>query len=673
MTDIESILRKAEIQQKQLQLEVRFQQNMAVFAKAAPAIYNKFKDYEPEELKLSYDENGEVTLVNFKLDNKPVYGGAKPIDICTQQVENFVRRPTTANIVLEETPDDTGRFHQVAQLNDILQKNNKFIQNPSINTTGPIGLLIVTGCGLGYQIEQLVERLDIYNLCLVDPHSDSFYASLHTIDWVPIIRKFIPAGRNLKLYIGVSAEETMRGMRALTDQIGLFSLSTAFVFRHFNSKEEAAFVDLYKKEFHLAAMGLGFLEDEQISLSHSVNNLRDQVPLLNEKSVSNLPTAIVVGNGPSLDGLLDTLREARDRVIIFSCGSATGSLCKAGIKPDYHVEMERTRGTYDWIKKSTTEEFRKGISLLALNTVTPETFALFDHKYMANKPNDLGATLIDSLFDKPAPVLEACNPTVTNCGLSFALRLGFTEIFLFGVDLGMVDENVHHSKNSFYYELSKEKQEFIAQKIFKGSNYPRPGNLRDTITTTSTLDTSRVNIEMLISRHAGEDVNIYNVNDGAKIGGCISLNPDNIEITGKDIEREKVLKKIGQRCFSTAKNSAQITETEITEKYLSEFFELVEILKLPENFASKKEIFTNLCDRYGHIVELEKKNPIVTQLLRGSTNAFFTILARSTLYNETDPEYSYKLCSEAYNEFMDFSCELIRTKLLALDHSHIVW
>jgi hypothetical protein len=672
MTDIAEILRKAELQHRQLELEVRFKKNMAIFAKAAPAIHQRFLNYQPEELKLSFDENNEVSLVNFKLDNKPVYGGQSPKDICTAQVKNFVDQPTTASITLEPTPDDTRRFRQVSMLNELLEQSDRSIKNPNINCSAPIGMMLVTGCGLGYHIEQLLAQLDIFSMCIVDPHSDSFYASLHTIDWTPIIHHFVPAGRNLKLYIGTTPDVAMLGLRSLADDIGLFNISTAFVFRHFNSKEEEAFLELYKKEFHLAAMGLGFLEDEQISLSHSLNNLRDQVPILNDKQVADLPTAIVVGNGPSLDGLLEPLRSMRSKVIIFSCGSATGSLCKAGIKPDYHIEMERTRGTFDWIKKSTTEEFRKGIRLLALNTVTPETFSLFDHKYMATKPNDLGASLIHVLFDKKAPDLDACNPTVTNCGLSYALRLGFKDIYLFGVDLGMIDEDSHHSKGSFYYELSDEKQEFIAQNIFKNSNYQRPGNFRELVTTTSTLDTSRANIELLLSLQK-HDFNVHNVNDGVRINGTICTKPEDINIQGTDIDREKVLGKIANRCFSTPKQNAGITEEQINTRYLADFFVLTKALKLPDNLKDKTEIHEALCVRFAHIVEIEKKNPVAGQLLRGSTNAFFTLLARSTLFNDTDIEHSYELGKNSFNEFMDYSDELIRTKLMALDHSHIVW
>ena len=117
---------------------------------------------------------------------------------------------------------------------------------------------------MGYHIEHILNKLDVYNLCIFDPHKDSFYAALHTIDWIPILQKLTQTGRMIKLFIGVEPKDAMADMKLLSDKIGLFNLVYTFIYRHFSSKKEEEFIELYRKEFHLAASGTGFFDDESL-------------------------------------------------------------------------------------------------------------------------------------------------------------------------------------------------------------------------------------------------------------------------------------------------------------------------------------------------------------------------------------------------------------------------
>ena len=49
----------------------------------------------------------------------------------------------------------------------------------------------------------------------------------------------------------------------------------------------------------------------------------------------------MVGNGPSLDLLLDFLKENEKNCIIFSCGTALKPLKTHGVKVDFQIEVER--------------------------------------------------------------------------------------------------------------------------------------------------------------------------------------------------------------------------------------------------------------------------------------------------------------------------------------------
>src|SRR5690606_9240691 len=149
----------------------------------------------------------------------------------------------------------------------------------------------------------------------------------------------------------------------------------------------------------------------------------------------------ILGNGPSLDSHIEFIRKHQPYAIIITAGTALGSMAKTGIKPDFHVEMERNINITDWIKLGTTDEYRKGITLLCLNTVAPDPVKLFDSTCIAKKPNDVGQYIIEPLLaGKGIQSLQLCNPTVTNAAFSFAVSMGFKEIYFLGVDLGTKTE-----------------------------------------------------------------------------------------------------------------------------------------------------------------------------------------------------------------------------------------
>ena len=155
----EELLRKVELQKAQMELSVRFQKNMVLFQKISPNIFNAFKDYQPEELRLSFHAEGYVELVNFKLNNKPVYP-VDPKDFAQQQVATFKKKPTLSNITLSKSTPYNDRHFHLDLVNEVLDIFTDDREPKRANTDNPIGLLIMTGCGLGYQIEELISRCD---------------------------------------------------------------------------------------------------------------------------------------------------------------------------------------------------------------------------------------------------------------------------------------------------------------------------------------------------------------------------------------------------------------------------------------------------------------------------------------------------------------------------------
>ncbi len=646
------------MQQRQMALEVMFQRNMALFKKFAPSIYDEYINYQPQRLRLSLDADKHINLVNT--DSGTFVYGQDPQEFCQQQVEHYIKKPSFYKVNFSAPSERY--FFQLPLISKVLNKFDCF-KSIQANLDNPVGVLVVNGCGLGYHIGKLLNRIEVRNLVIFDPHKDSFYASLHTMDWAPIIEYFYRPGKLLKLFIGMNEADTMISLRLMTNRVGQHNISNTYIYTHLASKETEAFTDILFKQFHLTLTGTGFLEDEQVSFAHTLDNLGENIPVLNnQKPTQKLPPAFVVGNGPSLDKLLPFLRENIDKAIIFSCGSTTGTLYKEGITPDFHVEMERIGNTTKRIKNGTDETYRANIHMLALNTVAPESMKLFPKRFMAKKVNDPGEYLIDYAFGEKLPYLNICNPTCTNTGLAYALHMGFKEIYLLGVDLGMKDAEKHHASSSQYYTEDKEKLPNFSESE-KRVNIEVDGNFGGKIYTTANLDTSRANMEIAI--RTNPTANVYNLNDGAKINGAITLEVNKASLTGT-APKHGVVAQLEAICFSQQNQSKKYTVDEAKKAFLTDFFNFRKQLKLPADIDSVSELYEFLDILHGEILKLKQSSPAIYWILNGSIQSFSTILIRSCLIAKTPEELkeNYQYTKKVYEDFISRAYKLFREEAL---------
>lgn len=669
-TALDILQRKFSMHKCQLQLEVQFNKNMELFKTIAPAIYQEYIDYTPEELRLSFSSEGYLELVNYKLNNKPVYA-KDPAAFIEDQLKHYEQKPNLTNISFTKTKEADDEHFHVSIINRLLDEYKALNVNKSYHLNVPIGFMIVTGCGLGYHLQSLVEKYDIHNLCIFDPHKDSFYACLHTIDWTPIIRNFYQTGRMLKLYIGMSTFKALADLKLLTDKIGLHNLVYTYVYRHFSSKKEEEFIEKYKKEFHLQASGIGFFEDEQISMAHTVSHLNKKVKLLapHANTAINRPV-FVVGNGPSLDKCIDLIRQAQNDAVIFSCGTALGALCKAGITPDFHIEMERRRTVREWIETGSTAEFRRNIHVLALNTTSPEVIDLFPRAAIAKKPNDLGEFIINKeVTNHEVPALPLCNPTVTNTGLAYAIYMGFTEIYLLGVDLGMTDADQHHSKYSVYTDLEKTASpDNVSHLTDRKKHYQIKGNHQEFVISNAHLDQSRINMEILLAHFPY--VNCYNPNDGALIEGTKSIYLDDITIQPVSDNKSTLLDQVMADKFITPE-CRSIDETYFNESHLSGFFAFKGDLSLPKKVKDIYQLHKRINSIYLKVKNKKDTDPISTLLLRGSLSSYFTLIINNCLFcnNKQEFDKAYTLGRNAYMEFIDEAYRYLEREPLRLDNT----
>ena len=107
-------------------------------------------------------------------------------------------------------------------------------------------------------------------------------------------------------------------------------------------------------------------------------------------------------------------------------------LLNHGIRPDFHVELENGVGTLEMMAATAEAHDLSGITLIASVTVQPAMVPYFD-KCIHFFRERVSST---ELFSGPFSILQPAGPTVANTALICGIRMGFRELYLFGVDMG---------------------------------------------------------------------------------------------------------------------------------------------------------------------------------------------------------------------------------------------
>ncbi|MCS7083440.1 MAG: DUF115 domain-containing protein, partial [Aquificaceae bacterium] len=196
---------------------------------------------------------------------------------------------------------------------------------------------------------------------------------------------------------------------------------------------------------------------------------------------------------------------------------------------DIHVELERTKITYDCISE-VSRDFLKDVFLITTNPVWTECFDLFQQGGVVLKEHDSGA----SFFDKAIPRTINSGVTVGSLGVSVALLLGFREIYLVGLDLGSKIPELHHSTNTNYYnsdsfmsKLPHSRFDKVVKANFGGQAYT---NSYFWLTAQSISQNSLIY----------KDASIFNLSDGIYISGTIPLMMDELNFNSK-LDKKRLL------------------------------------------------------------------------------------------------------------------------------------
>lgn len=668
---LQQMIRQAEIQKLQMELNVRFSKNLALFEKRMPKVFAMVKDKTPKDWVIRLDQNDNLNLYSQSL--KQFLYDKSPMEYCEKQVQDFTQfsKPRRFRIVRNKPYNDE-HLH-IPFLNDLIDDFENADKVPRAKKTPDfMTLLIASGVGMGFQLSKLINQIDIQNILIYEGDIDVFLASMQVIDWATILDHFAQKGKTIALCIGVEPRKALAQIEYFIQSIGLFTMAYSFMLPHTRRKEEMEFIEAIEDDLRAFIGGVGYFDDEQIGLAHAYHNMRSKNAVFDNGTYHKRNTPVlIIGNGPSLDEHADFIREHQEHSVLLSCGTGLTSLLRMGIRPDFHVEMERCLLVKDLIEYGTTPEQLEGISLLCLHPVSPATIDLFDEACYAIKPNDAGSILIHEYF-KPKKLYELffCNPTVSNCGLSLAVSMGFETIHLIGIDFGVKTSQDHHSKHSIYGDMEKQlKTSDPTHRFFKTeTSVTKEGNLGGEVMVNPVLNMARVSMERYLSTLGPKfpNLRVINSNKGAKIAGTEPTPLDQVKL---DTSHDKIaeIEAIKKDHFYHATNDA--FEKKDKNEILKYFYNIESELYLSDAPSSELEMYQEFRRIYSHIDH--KKDKITNTLMKGSVNFFLTSIAENAFLceKEADRKARYLLGRERYNEFIRLAFEKMRKDPFALDQT----
>jgi len=635
-----SQLSALEIDVKTKLLRATFLNNMAVFNKYMPEISNFFQNYTPTRAKLTFDHNGDINMVSegsLVYEDKAKESSYKQADLFfdepklfSYQISNRDRMKYTHEHVLEDIYQLRKQDFKTAKFN--LLKHEKHID-----------LLTMIGVGLGFHIERLFQLSDVRYFYLFEPDPDCFYCAMHCVDFGPMIEHCFSNGGAFTIRIGGNANQYINGLNEVLTNQGFFNVARFFNYRHYRSEmTDKTFQTVYELAYRLSS-GWGFFEDEIISIIHTLSNAKEQFPYILGKNffdnkLKDKPV-FIVGNGPSLDDSIEFIKENANNVVVLSCGTALKPVLDAGITPDFHIEMERSAELYKWVDAVGHKEKLKQINVIALNTVYTKILKLFKNAYLLAKPKDGGTDFLYQYIDKDRfPPVDGCNPTVSNAAVSAAIYLGFKNLYLFGVDLGFIDEEHHHSKSSIYYQ----KGSHAERKEMKGDMTVK-GNFTEEVFTTQHFDNSRSSIEILLEKNP--DVNCYNCSNGAYIQLTKPLQIEEISDLILIDEKERLLTNLLRDSFSYEEFKQLNLNTLFKEKLVDIKRAINVVIEQTSVDVTSRQHLAQLFSsqyKFAKSFQSKKETAIVYRFLSGTLNYFQSnIMTNAYMYKDKEKQLSF--------------------------------
>ncbi|OEJ68271.1 motility associated factor glycosyltransferase family protein [Magnetovibrio blakemorei] len=629
-----------------------FEQNLVFFKEINPVLAERLATYKALST-LEFDGDGEPDVV---FQGMKLYGkGAQKY--AAEQIEAFWKSPSVITLTRKSIIITDSEATKL--LNGLLQfADDNAITFSENRTTRNAFHLVVLGAGLGQHMQSLLEDVQPRNLILVEPNFEFLYQSLFTFNWNGVIRPIIEDGGNVHLLVDSEPKVLISEVRRIYSEYGRASIDGLTVYRHYENPAFTAVEQFLATQGDKLFSGLGFFEDEINMIANTYNNLKggQEKVFYAHSDLQDFPI-FVVGSGPSLDGSIDVIRANQERAVIVSCGTALLPLLRAGITPDFHAELERSKYQME-IPKGVAEEFDLSqIYLLGSTTLVPGVKQVFEKRIFYFRH-------LLSSFPAFSGELRNClrypSPTVGNTGISFAEDIGFRLVYLFGMDLGFADPTVHHSENSVYRKVD-------GRHNFGISPWDRvvPGNFGGEVKSTSVMQWARDTLEVSIA-NCGLGRIFYNCSDGSLIEGSVPLLPEFVDLPEPHEPKKVCVQRIvdGFPNYSDADFESHWQDGKLIQDVRAVGDRMIERIEKKSDLKTKKYI-TELMK----IVRAMEYDDSAISLMRGSVYLLLVIgehhLDRVVEDDKKDDLVAY--IRKEYVRLIDSMCDEVAVEFSSLE------
>ncbi len=459
----------------------------------------------PPSTTAVYEDGAAIDL---DLGQSRLYGSDGRI-LALEQIAGYMQKPlrffitdlSGANIA------STSSFRLFQRLRDELESRGIDIATLDARPQYEGCFLIILGLGLGYHLQELIDRTGAKVVLIIEPHAEFLRHSLESVDWAGFIAGNEERGCKISIVVPNSAADALRRITNHFTDEGSHFIDGAYVFVHYPSATLFEIRDRLVESVQVLYSSRGFHEDELVMLTNSVaNSALGKIRLLDGKLRPERPEPVfIIGSGPSIDKSIGHIKRLRDRAVVFSCGTGLRVCLSNGIVPDFHCEIENGPYVYDVLSIVRSQFDFKGITLVAPFSIDPRVPTLFDETVLFYRDAVSGSRI---LTDHANEIYLAV-PTVTNCALRTALAMGFGTAYLFGVDCGTKDISRQHSRQSVYFHAD----------IFKAEprtdmTYTFQGNFGGLVKSNWILMFTRMMISEVCRVYQPK---VFNCSDGAEI------------------------------------------------------------------------------------------------------------------------------------------------------------
>ena len=389
----------------------------------------------------------------------------------------------------------------------------------------------------------------------------------------------------------------------------------------------------------LRAKSGGPCVDEFMMMFHTnANCKRKDFALLSPVVSPVLRPLIVVGSGPSLDESLPDLRLLRDRCLLISAGSSLATLMRAGIRPDFHVHVERGhRGELKNLYQGLLDELNLDdfgdIVALLPTSIDPELPSLYERVLMYGRSAQSPVLAWPAL---QSALLRHEGPECLSAAFAFAMHLCPKRVFLFGCDLGTVTGSAGRSAGA----LGRSARSF-SLKV--------PGNLARSAMTSSQmlLQVSYMQAAYAACSQAPE---VLNLSNGIRLPfakSLVSLDIGSSDLAGDagELSIDELCEAIKAPGFVTCASPFADTQISSAKQWIEQWLMLAERAPSMPSFAFRLQASRLLSKR--NYVDCE----LVYSLFRGSLRDGFWLTAFAVEnYCQTSNEVQY--CWASFARFL---------------------